>query len=372
MSVGVWQVALPDLVRALSLSPGTLGAALTVTFWAGFPMLVLGGRMAERWGARVPMALTALLIVIAFSGFTLVNEYWVLVTLLFSFYAGVGGLDVSMNAAAIAYEQITGRRMMAYFHAAFSGLAAVGALLSGLLIYVGVPCRLLYLGIAVLMVIYALVVWRSAALPGPSAQAKSAEASQGQVPFYRMPAIVLLAVIAGLCFLSEGTLENWSAIYLRSTLGLPAVVGAAGPAVFHTAMVTGRVTSARIVALIGRRRLLTTAGLVAASGVVLALATTYPPLILAGLLIAGLALAGVVPADFSLAGDLAPGRAGTVSSFVTTTGYVGASIGPALIGGLAELVGLRIALGAIILTGLLIFTLSLQVREAAPSRRDSR
>jgi MFS family permease len=361
-SFGVWQVALPDLKAALQLSAGALGAALTAGFVAGFPMMVLGGRLAERRGARVPITLTAALVAVAFAGYTLLNQAWLIVPLLVFMYGGSGGLDVSMNAAAMAYEQITGRRVMAYLHAAFSGLAALGALLSGFLIYMGVPYRLLYLGVALSLGIFVAVVWRSAALPGPAARAAQAEAAPPRTPPYRLPAVIVLAAVAGLSFFSESTLENWSAIYLRTALGLPAVVGAAGPATFHTAMLLGRLGSGRILALLGRRNLLVAAGLVAAGGMALALATTLPPVILLGLLAAGLALSSVVPVAFSLAGDQAPERSGTVSAFVTTAGYGTASTSPALIGGLSELVGLRLALGVIILTGSVIAFLGTRVK----------
>lgn len=46
---------------------------------------------------------------------------------------------------------------------------------------------------------------------------------------------------------------------------------------------------------------------------------------------------------------------------VTTLGYGGFLLGPVIVGGLAEVLGLRIALGIILLSGLLIFALSLRL-----------
>ncbi len=81
----------------------------------------------------------------------------------------------------------------------------------------------------------------------------------------------------------------------------------------------------------------------------------------------GLALSAVVPIAFSVAGDLAPGRAGGAISVVTTLGYGGFLVGPVLVGGLAELLGLRAALGAIVVAGIAIFILSLRVGRSARS-----
>ena len=77
----------------------------------------------------------------------------------------------------------------------------------------------------------------------------------------------------------------------------------------------------------------------------------------------GLALAAIVPLAFSVAGDLVPERAASAISVVTTFGYGGFLLGPPMVGGLAELVGLRVALGVIGIASLAIFILSLSLRD---------
>jgi len=93
------------------------------------------------------------------------------------------------------------------------------------------------------------------------------------------------------------------------------------------------------------------------------LATTAPVLVIAGFSVVGLALAAIVPLAFSVAGDLVPERAASAISVVTTFGYGGFLLGPPLVGGLAEVVGLRTALGVIVVAGLAVFVLSLRIRE---------
>jgi MFS family permease len=94
----------------------------------------------------------------------------------------------------------------------------------------------------------------------------------------------------------------------------------------------------------------------------LSLATREPLLVVAGFLVVGLALSAVVPVAFSTAGDLAPsGRAGAAISVVTTFGYGGFLLGPVIVGGLAEVFGLRVALGTIVVAGILIFAFSLRL-----------
>jgi MFS family permease len=102
--------------------------------------------------------------------------------------------------------------------------------------------------------------------------------------------------------------------------------------------------------------------MMAAGGMTLVLATREPSLVIVGFLVVGLALSAVVPIAFSAAGDLAPERAGAAISVLTTLGYGGFLLGPVIVGGLAEVLGLRIALGIIAVSGLLIFALALRLK----------
>lgn len=67
---------------------------------------------------------------------------------------------------------------------------------------------------------------------------------------------------------------------------------------------------------------------------------------LAGFTVLGAGLAVVVPVVFTAASRL--GLPGPNLALITSTGYTGMLAGPAVIGGLAEVVGLPAALGAIV------------------------
>jgi MFS family permease len=289
-----------------------------------------------------------------------VNHYGAFIVLLLLMFGGSGVYDVGINAAAVGYEQIKHRRVMTYFHAAFSGGAAAGALTAGLLLGAGMPFRVLYVLIALLLVGVAVLTWRGRRFPENRATVSHVGASS----LYRNTGLLLLGSITGLGMLSEGTLESWSPIYLRDYLEMPPVLGASGVAVFHLAMFLGRLGAGPVVARFDRRMLLQTTGMMAVLGMTSALATEWPALILIGFLMVGLGLAIVVPIGFSLAGELAPGRAGEAISVVAILSYGGFLIGPALIGGLAQWLSLRWALVTVIAAGALIAGLSFRVRAA--------
>ena len=86
-------------------------------------------------------------------------------------------------------------------------------------------------------------------------------------------------------------------------------------------------------------------------------------LVVGGFLLVGLAISGIVPLAYSVAGNLFPGRTGAAVSVGTTFSFGGGLLSTPLVGGLAELTGLRAALGLVALAGLAVFFLSLRLPE---------
>ncbi len=356
---GSFAVLLADLSRALTLSPGPLGLALFVGAAASILTMALLGWTTDRLGRRPFLVLSGGAFGAGVAALAAAGNYTSLLAALAILYAASGLYDVGINAAAVDLERAAGRRIMAVLHATFSAGGVAGALSAGAFLSAGVGFRYVYLAVLapLAVVILAVAITRFPTSTEPSGDGEKT----GRFGLYRSSPLLLVAFIATLGLLSEGEMEHWSGIYLRQNLELPALLGASGVAVFHAAMAAGRLGTAWTVALFGNRRTLLGAGLLAAVGMALALATLEPILVVAGFLVVGLALSAVVPVAFSVAGDLAPGRAGAAISVVTTLGYGGFLLGPVLVGGLAEILGLRAALGTIAAAGALIFTLSLRL-----------
>ncbi len=72
---------------------------------------------------------------------------------------------MGINAASIALEQRSGRKLIAYCHAAFSRFVALGALVTGLLLVAGVPLKLLYVVAALVYVGFIAAMLTTRALP---------------------------------------------------------------------------------------------------------------------------------------------------------------------------------------------------------------
>jgi MFS family permease len=187
---------------------------------------------------------------------------------------------------------------------------------------------------------------------------------RGQLFAWPRGRLLPLAVIALAVLLAEGAVADWSAIYLRQELG--AGVGTAGLAftAFSLTMVAGRLAGDSVVTRWGRVRAVRISALIAlAGGVVVVLVPSVVVAVL-GFAAMGIGLACVVPLVFVAAAGEDPDP-GPALAAVSTPGYVGFLVGPPLIGGLGELVGLASALA---LLPLLLAGVALLADRTAPAR----
>lgn len=354
---GSWQVLLADLVLATDLTPGVLGATLAAGTAVSLPLMPLAGRLTDRRGATAAGALTAAVLVVGLLATAQARGVPAVVAATVVLLTGSGCYDVVINARAVALERTEGGRVLAVVHTGYSAAAAVAAVTTGLLLAAGTPFRVLYLAAAGVLAGCLLLSGRALPPAAPSARPTTGRPDPPRSWRRRGP-LLLLGALTALAFLSEGAMENWSAVYLRAVLDLPVLVGAGGVAIFHAAMATGRLGVVGLVRRVPRPTLLRAAGIGIAGGMTLALATELPALVLTGFLVVGLSAAAVAPVAFSLVASGGEGLGGSATSVLTTLGYAGFLIGPALVGGLAELAGLRLALTAVIAAGLLLATLA--------------
>lgn len=342
---GAWQAVLPDLAGHYDLSSGPLGAMLTAGFAVALPAMLLTGRLVDRfgiaWGIGVPALAMALGLMLIGS----LPPVPLLVIGVMLFSSGSGGFDVAINGAAMGDAVWRGPSRLTLLHAGFSGGGVLGAVGGGALIGAGVDFQIVYPLVAV-------AVLGAVAM---TASSRWSNASTGEsVPPAIALAMLPLAALAGLAFLAEGSMETWSAIYLRDVLGAGAFVGALGPGAFHAAMLAGRLIGAGVAGSLGAATTLLVAGSMTVVGMAVALVVPVPLLALPGMALAALGASFVVPVVVSLAAGRAGRHAGRAASYVLTLGYAGFLVGPSLVGMLGELAGLRVALAVVPVAALVI------------------
>ena len=159
----------------------------------------------------------------------------------------------------------------------------------------------------------------------------------------------------------------WAPEFLQQVVGLPATSAAAAAAVFGLAMLTGRAAGGSLLRVIAAQRLFPLGLLVTSLGFLIYWGLPRPPVAIVGLFVLGLGVALLYPLTLALAMGAAGTRADTASARAALAGTLGILVTPALLGGLADKVGLSLA--HLIVPGLVVVALICFVTAQALQRR---
>lgn len=327
---GAWTPHIPAVKDRLALDDGTLGLTLLgAPVGSVVAMLLVGGWVA-RWGSRR-------VVLVAFLAYGAASPLLGLAWAPWALFAGLalwggfqGALDVAMNSQGIAVEAGYGRPILSGFHAWWSFGGFVGVGLGALAIATG-------LDLATQMVVATGVVLLLA-LPLTRAMLGDDHAVDGHrlgLP-WRDRRVLLLGAIMFAGLLCEGAVGDWSALYLRDTVGVSAGLAGWGYAVFAALMFLGRAMGDRWVARFGAARVVGGLAGFGAVGMAVALVVGEFWVALVGFGAFGLGLACIVPVAFSVAAARSDAHAAQAIAGVATAGWAGFLLGPPLIGLLAQ------------------------------------
>jgi hypothetical protein len=265
---------------------------------------------------------------------------------LFVFGAAGGCMNVLMNTKGAESERTYGRPLMSSFHALFSFGAMAGAATGALAAARSVTPEVQFS-------IAGAALAAIAATAGSRLEPGGAPASWEPFRFANLRGTLMaLSLVAFCVLLSEGAIADWSAVYIGEIPGATLSVAAMGYSVFSLAMASGRLAGDALNRRFGPVPVVRYGALLAAAGLLGALAAGNVAGALAGFGFAGLGYASIFPIVASTAGRQRRTSPPAGIAAVTTTGYLGFLAGPPAIGLLADAMSLRVALTfVLILTG---------------------
>ncbi|MBF7977798.1 MFS transporter [Rahnella sp. LAC-M12] len=338
--MAAWAPLVPFVKLRLDISDGTLGLLLLCIGAGSTFSMPLTGFLTGKLGCKTVILIASTLLLLALPLLTLMNSVEGMALILLVFGAAIGMVDVAMNVHAVVVEKASGRAMMSGFHGFFSMGSIFGALAITGLLFLGmtpfISVMIVVAALAVLVVLTSPHFWKDTR-------------HDGDGPMFVLPRgwVILLGFLCFVMFLTEGSMLDWGALFLTTERGVSAHQAGLGYAVFSIAMTIGRLTGDRIIAAMGRYKVLMFGSLCASLGMILL--TTVDNLWFAGLgfIMTGFGASNLVPIMFSAAGNQTAMPASMAIASVTTLGYAGILAGPALIGFIAQLSSLSVALGCV-------------------------
>ncbi len=355
MITAAWASIIPYVKYNVQISDGVIGGLLLCLGAGALAGMPLAGICAARYGCKRILIVSVACFATLFLLIPLVSNIASLIVILFLFGMSIGLTDCAMNLQAVVVEKASEKPLMSGFHGFYSLGGMVGALVMTSQLSFDVPVFIACVVTAALVL--ALLVYSRGGL------LNNAQDSSGPIMIMPRSIVVLIGLVCGILFLSEGTVLDWSGIYLTEFLDVETSKAGLGVASFSVAMTVGRLTGDKIVSSLGPRKVINVGAITAIAGFLITLHTGSMQLAMLGYALVGFGCANIVPIMFSATGkqDVMPESMAVTA--VSTLGYAGVLAGPALVGFGAELFSLPISLHIIVglMVGALLISLKIRV-----------
>lgn len=350
LGIASWAPMVPNAKQRLNLDDANLGLLLLMLGFGAITMMPVSGYLGHKYGNRIVILCATLIMAVALPLLLIISSALFMGIALFVFGAAVGTVDVAMNSHGVQVQNLFGKPIMSSFHGLFSVGGLFGSLGLGFLMKLGLAPITAAISISVLLILIVTSQYRflfDAETEKSAIRSFSSEKEETAIKTFSWlkKSVIFLGIMCFVVFLSEGAMLDWSALFLHENRGINAEFAGIGYATFSIAMALMRLVGDGIVSRFSGQKVVVMGSIIAASGLFLAVLTPYTIAALFGFMLLGLGAANIVPVFLSEGGRLKNISAAVSIPAITTMGYAGQLAGPALLGLIAQMFSLPIALG---------------------------
>lgn len=351
-----WAARIPYFQEHFQLNNAQLGSLLLCLPIGSLGVLPLAGWLSTRFGSKLTAIIGAAVYCFCLIWIGFAPAIFWLGAALVTMGASGNILNIAENTQGILVEGLYGKPILSSFHGMFSLGGMLGAAFTGLMIGLHVLPVYNFLGVGLISML----------IPGIAARylfTSDFDAATDQ-PLFVMPdsSLLKLGIIALCVMMGEGAMADWSSVYVSQYIPSHIKLATAGYTSFSMAMAIGRFNGDWVTARLGTTKILYLSGIIAATGIVLALLFPIIWVVIIGFACVGIGFSIVVPLVYSSAGRSKTMPASMALAAVTTVGFLGFLAGPPLIGFTAQLISLR---GALLILLILSAVISLFSKSAS-------
>ena len=298
----------------------------------------LTGILTSRFGCRKVIIILTLLGVITLPSLTIFSTPFALALTLLFFGAAAGGLDVASTIQSVMIQNSTGRQVMPTMLAFYSIGNIIGSAFVTLLLYSGLsPFITALFSSAIILGILLCCQHNLASKKNQSGQ----EQKKSNHIIFPKGTVLLIACMCFVVFLVEGAMMDWGALFLVDYKGFDTTFAGIGFVIFSVAIALGRLMGTCMIRFVGgEQRMIMFGSLVSFISFLLTLFIFSEKAVLLGFFLIGFGNANIIPLLFSAAGKQKEMPTTAAISTVSTLGYTGILLGPALIGFIAHFTSL--------------------------------
>lgn len=327
-AVATWAPMIPAVKDKLQIGADVLGMLLLSIGISAFIFMPLAGMLSRSYGCKKVLRTAIAVMAADLIILSLLGNIWGFLVFLAVFGAAMGCIDVNMNLNAVIVENASKKCMMSGMHALWSVGCFAGAGLFSLLAKAG-------LGITVIAAIHSLIVMVFTAIY--SRHFLNFKGAGNEKPIAIPKGIVVFfGLLACITFLGEGAVMDWSGVLLTEVKNTELSLAGVGYAVFSVAMLCMRLLGDKIVAVLGEEKTLVFGSIIGAIGFLSVIFFENFYAIQLGFVLMGLGLANIVPTIYSLTKYQKVMPINAAVTAITSMGYTGVILGPAVLGFVAH------------------------------------
>lgn len=359
ISIALWAVSIPYTKLRLNIDDFKLGSILMFLGIGALAAMIITDKLVARFGCRKTFILSVIVMILSLYSISVIPNTFTYTIFVFILGAGMGIADVTANIQAVYMEQAFNKKLMAGFHSMYSGGSCIGGIAAAMLLTNNFHFNtVIYLLLAIIFILL-IISFRGFTASG------SLENTVKQSKRLTMPPLLL--IIAGfICFaayMTEGSMLDWAAILLIDYKGFPKEISVYGFSIFYASVTVGRLMGNYFASKFETSKIIVVSAAITVTGIASVLLFTNKIILYTGFIVIGLGAANIIPMAISII----PRIKGKISlnaaiAIVTTIGYTGSLMGPAVIGYISHLTNLKTAFIFVCILLILAGTFSLKLR----------
>ncbi|MGZ3239865.1 MAG: MFS transporter [Burkholderiaceae bacterium] len=335
--MGTWASRIPALRDGIQLSHSALSIVLLCGGLGAVMSFPISSRMMTWFGGRKSMLYSGMALLTVLVSIGLATSVLMLKLAVLMLGIAASCFDVAMNSVATKQEKTSGKSQLSKLHGWCCAGGLVGAAFGSLMASMHIRPAKHFSMIAGMV---AFVLWVGCSLLEADDAGEVIEKKRFTLP--RGP-LVLLGALGFFGSVAEGSIADWSGIFLKDHFGVTDGFAPLALSVFSVMMLITRINGDRLKGNYSARCLLGIGSLLAALGLFFTVFAPNAYFALGGFALAGLGMALVFPFVFSAAGREGP----SALAGVATMAYSGSLMGPPMLGAVAQHFGMQSAMGFI-------------------------
>ena len=326
--IGTWVLYLPYIKIKFELNDSQIGIALFFTALGLLVSIPFVPFVNNKIGVGYSVKFGIIVLALMFNLPLLAPTYTLLCVSLLITGVFSGFTDVSINALVSIVEIKDNENIMSAAHGFFSLGGFIGAGLGSLLISKFSSPSYHMLIVSLFVVASTLFLSKSYEKIKDTIPEKSKENTS---ILKNIKPLLGLSIVAFIIMFNEGSVEDWSNLFLFDVLHVSESKAGFGFVIFSLTMTLGRFLGDGISEKIGAIKTISFGCCIAVIGYVLILMSHFIVSVL-GFGILGLGLSVIIPEIFRLAGQTKGVRTSVAVSVVSGIGFIGFLVGPVLLG----------------------------------------